>query len=271
MNKSRRELLVTGISLPALGVWITATRGQQGSTELTGNASAGLSEDPPLAAKILIEARKQISTSQVAVQRADNGEVRAFATAEVAEHQTIQRRLADRGLLYPTVTPVPAAVAGTAPVDAIAGVPGNPPPAPTANRPVVPQPGTPPAKNTVPPPPPVVTPTPAADPRVATPLVNVGRFTLPAGASRLINVDMQIGEQCVATFQREIAPLAGLAFDRAYVDNQLFAHSALLDRVVVFSRHASPVLLAVLNEAQPVIERHVATLKNLVVRLGAGR
>jgi predicted outer membrane protein len=271
MKSSRRELLMTGLTLPALGLWIDAVQGQEGALAPTGNAPAGPSEDPPLAAKLLVESRRQITTGQVAVQRADNWEVRAFATAEVAEHQLIQRRLADRGLLYPTVTPIPAAVAGTAPVDAIAGVPGNPPPAPTANRPVVPQPGTRPAKNAVPPPPPVVTPPPAADPRVATPLVNVGRFTLPAGESRLMVVDVQVGDQCIATFQREIAPLTGPAFDRAYVNDQLFAHFALLDRVTVFRRYASPVLLGVLNEAQPVIERHIATLKALMARLEVTR
>ena len=102
------------------------------------------------------------------------GEVRAlvggydFAMSKF--NRAIQSRLSDRGYQYPTVTPVPAAVAGGAPV---------------ANRPVVPQPGTRPAANAAPPPEPVLTPAPAANPRAATPLVSVGRAQLPVGESRM--------------------------------------------------------------------------------------
>jgi hypothetical protein len=165
------------------------------------------------------------------------------------------------------VTPVPAPIAGGAPVDAVPGVPGNPPPEPTANRPLVLPPGTRPAKNAVPPPTPVVTPPPAAGPHAATPLVSVGRLQLPVDASRIILIETQVGDQCVATFQAEMNPLSGPAFDRAYVGNQLQAHYGLFDQVTVFRRHASPAVLVVLDEALPVIQRHLVTLKALVGRV----
>src|SRR5205823_3970491 len=179
-----------------------------------------------------------------AVRGANSGDVREFANAEVAEHQTIQSRLSDRGFQYPAVTPVPAAVPGGAPGDAPAGIPGNPPPEPTANRPVVPPPGTRPANNAVPPPTqPAVTPRRAAGPNAATPLVSVGRVTLPTDASRLILIETQVGDQCVATFQQEMGALTGLALDKAFVGCQLTEHYALLDRATVFRRHASAAFL----------------------------
>src|SRR5437868_7096168 len=142
MTVSRRDVLIAGAALPVAGLWTAAARGQGRVVGPTGDVPAGLAEDPILAAELLIAGRKQIANSQFALQRTQNPDVRAFADAEVAEHRAIQSRLSDRGYQYPTVTPVPAAVSGGAPVNAVAGVPGNPPPAPVANRPVVPQPGT---------------------------------------------------------------------------------------------------------------------------------
>jgi predicted outer membrane protein len=265
MTVSRRELLVAGAALPVAGLWASVTRGQDRPIGPTAVAPAGLSEDPVLAAELLIARRKQIGNSQFAVQRTQHPDVRAFAEAEVAEHQLIQRRLSDRGFQYPTVTPLPAAIAGGAPVDAVPGVPGNPPPEPTANRPLVLPPGTQPAKNaTPPPPPPAGAPPRAAGPHAATPLVSVGRLQLPADVSRVILIETQVGDQCVATFQAETGSLSGPAFDRAYVGCQLHEHYALFDRATVFRRHASPAMLAVLDEGLPVIQRHLVALKGLI-------
>src|SRR6476620_10458328 len=117
MTVSRRDLLVAGAALPVAGLWASVTRGQDRPVGPTGAAPAGLSEDPVLAAELLIAGRKQVANRQFAAQRTQNPDVRAFAEAEVAAHQLIQRRLMDRGFQYPAVTPVPPAVAGGAPVD----------------------------------------------------------------------------------------------------------------------------------------------------------
>src|SRR5215213_990027 len=151
MSVTRRDVLMAGAALPVAGLWAGTAHGQDRPAAPTGAAHAGLAADPLLAAELLIAGRKQIASSQLALRQTENGDVRAFAEAEVAEHQTVQSRLSDRGFQYPAVTPAPAAVAGGAPVNAVPGIPGNPPPEPTANRPVVPPPGTQPAKNAEPP------------------------------------------------------------------------------------------------------------------------
>jgi predicted outer membrane protein len=272
MNVSRREVLFAGAALPVAGLWVSGARGQERTVAPTGTAPAGFNEDPVIVAQVLIVGRKQIAKSQLAQQRSQNSDVRAFADAEVAEHRAIQTRLTDRGFQYPAVTPLPAPVSGGAPVDAVAGVPGNPPPAPTANRPVVPQPGTRPANNAVPPPTePIITPPPAAGPHAATPLLSVGRVQLPVGESRIILVETQIGDQTVATFQQVAGALAGLAFDKFYICNQIAAHYDFFDRASVYRRHASPAVLPILDEAIPIIQRHIATLGTIMARLDAAR
>jgi hypothetical protein len=272
MSVSRRELLFAGAALPVTGLWFAA-RGQEPQipTASNRNVAAGLSEDPPLAAMLLIEGRKQIANSQVAVRQAQNADVRAFATAEIEEHQRLADRLTARGLQFPTVTPLPAPVGNAAPVDAIPGVPGNPPSEPTANRPVVPQPGTRPAKNAIPAAPAPVTPAPPARSQIGSPVVNVGRMTLPVGESRMITIGMQFADENIASFQKDVAPLSGLAFERAYVGGQLGEHYAFRDMVSVFRRHASPVLMAELDNAAPLIERHIVTLKAMMARLDTNR
>ena len=272
MSVSRRDLLIAGAALPVTGLWLSNAFGQDRPPAVTGGTPAGLAEDPLLAAELLICGRKQIASGQVALRQTQNGDVRAFAEAEVAEHQTLQLRLSDRGYQYPGATAAPAAAAGGAPVNAVPGIPGNPPTEPTANRPAVPPPGTRPAKNAEPPPVRDVTSPPLPASRNATtPIINVGRAQLPVESSRLILIDTQVGEQCVATFAQEVGSLTGLAFDKAYVSCQLFEHYGLLDRATVFRRHASPTLLPVLDEALPVIQRHIGTLKALIGKLEATR
>ena len=220
MTVSRREMLIAGAALPVAGLWINTARGQNPRMSTDRNVAAGMSQDPPLAAKLLIFGRTQITNSQIAVRQAETGDVRVFARDEVAEQQSVATWLTERGFEYPTVTPLPAPIGGAPPVDAIPGVPGNPPSEPTANRPIVPQPGTRPAKNATPPVESAVTPPPIASPRAGSPVVNVGRMTLPASESRMLTIEMELGDVHIATFQREIAPLTGLAFDKAYIENQ---------------------------------------------------
>jgi hypothetical protein len=102
-------------------------------------------------------------------------------------------------------------------------------------------------------------------------MISVGRVTLPVGESRLVLIETQVGDQCVATFQRTIGTLAGLAFDKAYVGDQLHAHYEFFDRATVYRRHASPALAPVLDEGLPIIQRHIATLASLLAKLEAAR
>jgi predicted outer membrane protein len=273
MNVSRRELLIAGaVALPATGFWAVA--GAQERVPAAGPvppAGPPATDDPLLAAQLLIIGRKQIANCQFAQQHTQSADVRAFAEAEIREHQTIRARLLERGFQYPAAAPAAA-------VPARAGAPRlGVPPAPAStvttpdsatNRPIIPPPGSVASENGE-----RVATVPAAPPtsRPVGRMLSVGAAVLPPGASDMIQVEMEVADQSTGDFQREAGALPGLRFDKAFVGNQLYEHYNLFDRAVVFRRHASPAVAAVLDEARPVIERHIATLKQFIDRLDATR
>jgi predicted outer membrane protein len=246
MSVTRREVLWAGAAaLPVAGIW-TVARGQQ-ATPPTGAGSAqpatptagtgaaagtgagagaggDLGEDPFLAALFLIVGKKQIGVCEWAKGKAQDKDVKAFAQAEIDEHQTLKNRLRDLGFRPPTV------------VDAQSG---NPMPARTP-----------------------------APPGMA---VSVGAATIMPSGSYLIATENEIADQCISTTERELGHRQGARFDKAFVGDQLFAHYGLLDRATVAKKHATARMQPVLTEAMPIIEKHIATLKQLMDRLDGAR
>jgi predicted outer membrane protein len=92
-----------------------------------------------------------------------------------------------------------------------------------------------------------------------------------AAAARpdLAALKQELAEQYTATQEAEMGLRRGALFNKSYSCQQLFAHYQMLGEVTVFKRHASGKLRKALAEAQPVIENHIATLKKLLLRLGA--
>ena len=215
---SRRKVLVAGAGIiPAAGLFGAAAAAQEA-------ARAVMSEDPLLAAMLLIGGRRQIAVSKVAEEGSGNRDVKAFARAEIEEHETVAARLRERGYLFPTV-------AGAGAAGAVAEGPGGAAPAARA--------------------------------------LTVGRAPVPAGAAPGLLVQVEVGEQCIANMRAELARQQGLKFDKCYVGDQLHEHFGLLDKAQVFRRHASAELAPVLDEARPIIERHIATLRGLMEALDA--
>jgi hypothetical protein len=56
-----------------------------------------------------------------------------------------------------------------------------------------------------------------------------------------------------------------------YVGQQIDKYLAFRARTLVANRHASDIRLPLLNEAQPVVERHLRTLDGLLARLNKVR
>jgi len=94
--------------------------------------------------------------------------------------------------------------------------------------------------------------------------VSVGRATLPGPVSDLISIDHEIADQCIQTVRTELGKLEGRDFDKRFVGNQLDAHYSLLDHGTVYRKYASREMAPVLEEARPIIERHIATCKELM-------
>jgi predicted outer membrane protein len=194
--------------------------------------------------------RIQIEVSQWAADHAENPDVRAFAVAEAKEHQNLKKQLAALGFRPPAATAEarPPAAGGLKPgVDFAPGAPRDP----TA------PPGTP-------------APPPAGAPVPARP-VAVGAAVLGPGASGLITLEEAIGSEYVRLAEHALAARKGFAFDMAYVGQQIDQHLGFQARILVAKRHASDNLRPLLNEAQPVVERHLRTLDDLLARLNKVR
>jgi len=182
-------------------------------------ADVAAERDALFASCLLIIGRKQIEVCRFALDRLQHQDVKAFAQAEIDEHETLKKRLAGLGYGYPSPTSAGGAAEGS--------------------------------------------------PRSRAAILTVRRTELPPGASELIAVDHEVADQCIATTKAELGKLQGLKFDERFVGSQLDAHYALFDRGVVFRKHASSEMAPVLDEARPIIERHIATCKKLMETIEA--
>lgn len=301
---------VTAIPLLGLAGAVSAQQPPR-TTEGTGNpntasAPGGMAAmtDAPLAACVLIKGKKQIEVCNFALPKIQDADVKAFAQDEINEHETLKKKL--QGLGYDAPTPVGGVAprgagaqpggdsrpggSGAQPNTGTPGERGTTPPATTSPRaggrdegsaPT----GTPPATR------PGATGTQPgatgtqpgatgsqpgatgaqAGMGAAGVMVMVGKTPLPAGVSMLIDIDREVGEQCAATAKSELGKLEGVKFDKAFVGNQLHAHYDLLDHNVVFRKHSSPAMAPALDEARAVIEKHIATCKQLMEKLDASK
>ena len=208
-------------TLPLLGLASVAAAQQPAGR---ANGAAMDSQDPPLAACLLIKGKKQIEVCRFALTKIQDADVKAFPQAETDEPEGKKKKLQAAGYDFP------ASPAGTPPPGGAAGIPG-----------------------------------------VAMSAVVVGRFPLPAGVGMIIDINREVGEQCVVTTTAEQGKLEGVQFDKRFVGSQLDAHYDLFDHGVVFKKHASAQMVPLLDEARAVIEAHIAICKKLMGKLDAVR
>jgi predicted outer membrane protein len=81
---------------------------------------------------------------------------------------------------------------------------------------------------------------------------------------QLIQIEQEIADRCLASAQRELNQKQGKDFDMAYVGMQIVAHMGMVDKLSVFSRHASGELQQVLNEGLETSQQHLEHVKQLV-------
>ena len=77
----------------------------------------------------------------------------------------------------------------------------------------------------------------------------------------------ELGQQCLLTARNELATKQGAEFDRCYTMMMVGSHSMSNDMLVVFQRHATPELAAVLAAAQAKTTAHLTMAKDLAQRL----
>jgi len=115
MSYSRREAL---LALPASAVMAGFAAGQP-----TREAPVAAATDPQFAPCLLIGGRKQVENCTFALTKLQSDDAKAFAKAEIAEHETMKKQLKGLGYDYPLAPATAGAgrakvTAGTAPVSA---------------------------------------------------------------------------------------------------------------------------------------------------------
>ena len=117
MDISRRMALMAGVfGLPLTAALQGLALGQPGGGQPAaqptqpgrrpepprGLTDAPTALDAPLAACLLIDGRKQIGKCELVRKRLETEEARAFAQAEIEEHEHIGKALAQLGFMYPS-------------------------------------------------------------------------------------------------------------------------------------------------------------------------
>jgi len=242
MTVSRREALVLGAAVPVSGLFLASARGQAPQQMAGGQ---GYGEDPILACCLLIDGRKQIEVCRWATEKAKGDDVKAFAQAEIDEHEKIKADLRRLGFEYPAPPQF-----------------GNPfqPGAPSGQTATATQAVT-------------GTPQPSGVQQQGPKMIAVGRLLLPPGLVEIVSLTHEVADQCVTNAKAGLEKKAGEGkFDKAFVGMQLHEHYALLDKCQVFEKHSTDRMREVLRQGRPVIERHIATLESLCQKLeGGGR
>jgi predicted outer membrane protein len=226
-------------ALPASAMFLASARGQ---APATGTAPAAgdrqpMGRDPLLGACLLVGGKRQIEACRWAMDKLQNDDCKAFAKAEIDEHENIKAQLKTFGLEFPKAADGTSSIAlASGMADGSTATPAGGTTGTTATPPPVPQ-------------------------------VAVGRVALPGAASEFVAIDVQVGEQCVANYKKMMSKKQGLKFDKAFVGDQLHEHQGLLDKVQVFRQHASPEMQQVLAQGQQIIEQHIATCEQLMNKL----
>jgi predicted outer membrane protein len=84
---------------------------------------------------------------------------------------------------------------------------------------------------------------------------------------KLIEINEEIGERCLATAERELEQKEGTDFDRCYIGMQVGAHLKMVDELSVFKNHASPNLQPLISQGLETSTQHLAHAKKLMQQL----
>jgi len=107
MTVSRREIL---LAVPASALLAKVASGQTPNVQ-PGAQPIAPTQDPLFAPCLLIGGRKQIENCSFALTKLQSDDAKAFAKAEIEEHQTMKKNLKALGFDYP-VAPAPGARPG---------------------------------------------------------------------------------------------------------------------------------------------------------------
>jgi predicted outer membrane protein len=203
--------------------------------------------DGQLAACVIIGNQKEIAVSRQAEEKLQNEEVKKFAQQMVQDHEKFVAQLqqfAEQGGFQQTQL----AIDGTARTEGATRreQPGQRPAQPRSTarqNPDAQDPGT---------------------PRAA---ARSEALDQQGGGHEMINIEREVAQLCVQSAVKELSEKQGAEADRCYVGMQIGAHMGMVDKLEVFSRHASPELQATLQQGLQTAQQHLDHAKQLAKQL----
>jgi predicted outer membrane protein len=85
--------------------------------------------------------------------------------------------------------------------------------------------------------------------------------------NELLEIDRQITERCTEMIREELQAKRGPEFDQCFVGAQIGSHTHMLAALDVIGQRAQGELKQVVEEAQPVVQRHLDHAKQLAKQL----
>jgi len=222
----------------------TSTRERTAREDQATEAVQAGSLDSQLAACLIIGNHKEIAISRLAEQ-SQNAEVQKFAQQMIQDHEKFVAELqkfAEQGGIQTQQLAV----------DATADANGQPATTRESTRPQPNQPRS----------------TAKQDPK--DPSSDATRRTARSevldqhgNANDMLGIEREVAQQCLQSAQREMSEKQGVEADQCYVGMQVGAHMYMVDKLEVFSRHASPELQAVLQQGLQTAQQHLDHAKKL--------
>ncbi len=79
-----------------------------------------------------------------------------------------------------------------------------------------------------------------------------------------MQLERELAAQCIASAKEKLEAKSGHEFDNCFIGMQLGAHMHMKDKLIVFQRHVSPELAAILADGLKTTEHHMAKAEQIM-------
>jgi len=213
---------------------------------------------------LLAKNKAEVELSQIALQKAENPEVKQFAQKMVQDHQKMIQQLQPLAMQGGASRSTPSSVLSSSSESR-----GRSTTTEGRTSDTTALPGSSGASQTIPPSSTSST-IPSADATAGTTTSETATATAGMGTGavhQLMQIDRQINERALQMARDDLQQKSGAEFDKCYVGNAITAHVHALAALEVIGRQTQGTLAQVARQAQPDVQQHLDHAKQLMKQL----
>jgi len=213
---------------------------------------------------LLAKNKAEVELSQIALQKAENPEVKQFAQKMVQDHQKMIQQLQPLAMQGGASRSTSSSVLGSSSESR-----GRSTTTEGRTGDTTALPGSSGASQTIPPSSTSST-IPSADATAGTTTSETATATAGMGTGavhQLMQIDRQINERALQMAREDLQQKSGAEFDKCYVGNAITAHVHALAALEVIGRQTQGTLAQVARQAQPDVQQHLDHAKQLMKQL----